>query len=315
MCGQARRPLHGDGTIKGMTSPALSSPPASPWKRQAPAKPAALLLGSGDRPHVLDEAQRLRPVIEQHLEIVHEDFSYTSDLSPVDADLGIVLGGDGSILRAALQMRERQLPILGVNIGKLGFLAEIDPGELVRVLPDIVAGRVRIVEHLMFHCTVTRDGLTVAETLGLNEVAVFAGQPFSMLSADLYVDAELATTYACDGLIISTPVGSTAHSLSAGGPILRKTLAAFVICPICPHTMTMRPVVDTADRVYEVAVPQPNEGTTVVVDGRPLWRLEASDRVRVVRAEPTFKLIEVCGHNYYRTLRDKLGWAGNLYRK
>jgi NAD+ kinase len=154
----------------------------------------------------------------------------------------------------------------------------------------------------------------VAETLGLNEVAIFAGPPYSLLDADLYVDAELATTYACDGLIISTPVGSTAHSLSAGGPILRKTLEAFVICPICPHTLTVRPVVDTADRVYEVIVPQPNEGTMVVVDGRPLWKLSASDRVQVVRAAPTFKLLEVRGQSYYRTLRDKLGWAGHLYQ-
>jgi NAD+ kinase len=286
-----------------------------PWTAKAPAKPRLLLLGSGDRSGVLDEANRLRPLIAKHLQLVHEDFYSKTDLAPIDADLAVVLGGDGSILRAALQMRERQIPILGVNLGKLGFLAEIRPDEVARVLPDVAAGRVQIVEHLMFHCSVTRDGQTVAETLGLNEMAIFAGQPFSMLTADLYVDADLATTYACDGLIISTPVGSTAHSLSAGGPILRKTLAAFVICPIAPHTMTVRPVVDTADRTYEVVVPQPNEGTTVVVDGRPLWKLAANDRVRVVRAEPTFKLIEVRGHNYYRTLRDKLGWAGNLYRK
>jgi NAD+ kinase len=264
---------------------------------------------------VLDEARRLRPIIDHHAEVVHEDFYYQTDLAQVDADLAVVLGGDGSILRAALQMRERQIPILGVNLGKLGFLAEIKPSEVGNVLPDVASGKVRIVEHLMFRCSIARGEQTVAETLGLNEVAIFAGQPFSMLTADLYVDAELATTYACDGLIISTPVGSTAHSLSAGGPILRKTLAAFVICPVAPHTMTVRPVVDTAERTYEVVVPQPNEGTTVVVDGRPLWKLAASDRVRVVRAEPKFKLIEVVGHNYYRTLRDKLGWAGNLYRK
>ena len=297
-----------------MAPPALSASD-SPWAAKAPAKPRSLLLGSGDRPTVLEQARELRAIIDQHLEVVHEDFHYATDLAPFDADLAIVLGGDGSILRAALQMRERQVPILGVNLGKLGFLAAIKPAEVASVLPDVAAGKVGIAQHLMFHCSVTRDGQTMAETLGLNEVAIFAGQPFSMLTADLYVDADLATTYACDGLIISTPVGSTAHSLSAGGPILRKTLAAFVICPIAPHTMTVRPVVDAADRTYEVVVPQPNEGTTVVVDGRELWKLAAHDRVRVVRAEPTFKLIEVRGHNYYRTLRDKLGWAGNLYRK
>jgi NAD+ kinase len=226
-----------------------------------------------------------------------------------------VLGGDGSILRASLQMQEQQIPILGVNLGKLGFLASVPPDELPRVLAEVVQGNCRVVEHLMFRCTVLEDGQPVAETLGLNEVAIFAGPPFSLLDADLYVDAELATTYACDGLIISTPVGSTAHSLSAGGPILRKTLPAFVICPIGPHTLTVRPVVDTADRVYEIVVPQPNAGTTVVVDGRPLRQLKPNDRVRVVRAEPTFKLIEPRGQSYYRTLRDKLGWAGHLYQR
>ena len=299
-----------------MSAPVQSALEAAvPWTTKAPAKPKLVLLGSGDRTGVLDEANRLRPALAEQVQLVHEDFYYQTNLAPIDADLALVLGGDGSILRAALQMQERQIPILGVNLGKLGFLAEVRPDEVAAVLPEVVAGHVRIVEHLMFHCSVSRDGKQVAETLGLNEVAIFAGQPFSMLTADLYVDADLATTYACDGLIISTPVGSTAHSLSAGGPILRKTLAAFVICPIAPHTMTVRPVVDTADRTYEVVVPQPNEGTTVVVDGRPLWKLAANDRVRVVRAEPTFKLIEVRGHNYYRTLRDKLGWAGNLYRK
>jgi len=280
----------------------------------APRRLRSLLLGSGDRPGLREEADRLRPAIDQHLEVVLADFYYREDLSAVTADLAVVLGGDGSILRAVLQMRERQIPILGVNLGKLGFLASVSPADLPSVLPQVTRGEARTVEHLMFRCTILRDGQPVAETLGLNEVAIFVGPPFAMLNANLYVDAELATTYACDGLIISTPVGSTAHSLSAGGPILRKTLAAFVISPICPHTLTVRPVVDTADRVYEVVVPQPGEGTTVVVDGRPLWKLAANDRVRVVRAEPTFKLLECRGQSYYRTLRDKLGWAGHLYQ-
>ncbi len=285
------------------------------WLARAPARPRAYVLGSGGRANVLEEAARLRPLIDQHLEVVLADFAFEADLSQTRADLAVVLGGDGSILRAVQQMQHEQIPILGVNLGKLGFLAGIGPEGLGEALAQVVSGEARIVEHLMFDCQVLRDGTPVAQTLGLNEVAIFAGPPFAMLGVDLYVDAELATTYACDGLIISTPVGSTAHSLSAGGPILRKTLAAFVICPICPHTLTVRPVVDTADRVYEVVVPQPNEGTTVVVDGRPLWRLAPSDRVRIVRAEPTFKLLECRGQSYYRTLRDKLGWAGNLYRK
>jgi NAD+ kinase len=271
-----------------------------------------MVLGSGDRPNLRAEAERLRPLIDQHVEVVLEDLQYQLDLSQADADLAIVLGGDGSILRAAHLMQEVQVPILGVNLGKLGFLASVSPADFPQVLPEVVRGECRVVEHLMFRCTVFSDGVPVVETLGLNEVAILTGAPFSILNADLYVDAELATTYACDGLIISTPVGSTAHSLSAGGPILRKTLPAFVICPVAPHTLTVRPVVDTADRVYEVVVPQPNEGTMVVVDGRPVWRLLPNDQVRILRAKPTFKMIEPRGHSYYHTLREKLGWAGTL---
>lgn len=294
----------------------MSRPPPSPipWGTLAGSKPRALLLGSGDRPNLRDEAARLRPLIDQNVQVVLEDLQYVLDLSTTEADFAIVLGGDGSILRAALQMQETQVPILGVNLGKLGFLASVSPADFPRVLPQVAQGECRVVEHLMFRCTVFSDGEPVVETLGLNEVAILTGAPFSILNADLYVDAELATTYACDGLIISTPVGSTAHSLSAGGPILRKTLPAFVICPIAPHTLTVRPVVDTADRVYEVVVPQPNEGTMVVVDGRPVWRLKPNDQVRVVRAKPTFKMIEARGHSYYHTLREKLGWAGNLIK-
>src|SRR5439155_456717 len=226
-----------------------------PWAKNG-GKPRALVLGSGDRPNLRAETEKLRPLIEQHLEVVLEDLKYELDLSQANADLAVVLGGDGSILRAALQMQEVQIPILGVNLGKLGFLASVSPADFPRVLPEVVQGECRVVEHLMFRCTVFSDGVPVVETLGLNEVAILTGAPFSILNADLYVDAELATTYACDGLIISTPVGSTAHSLSAGGPILRKTLPAFVICPVAPHTLTVRPVVDAADRVFEVVVPQ-----------------------------------------------------------
>ena len=110
----------------------------------------------------------------------------------------------------------------------------------------------------MLHCSVLRDGQVLHEQLGLNEMAVLGGPPFAMMNLDLYVDSILATTYSCDGLIISTPVGSTAHNLSAGGPILRKSLQAFVISPISPHTLTVRPVVDRADRIYEVVVREPH---------------------------------------------------------
>ena len=146
-------------------------------------------------------------------------------------------------------------------------------------------------------------------------MAILGGRPFTIVDIHLYVDAELVTTYSCDGLIVSTPVGSTAHNLSAGGPILRKDLQAFVISPISPHTLTNRPVVDSAERVYEITVPQPLAGTSVVVDGRVMGNMEPADRVRIERAKPQFKLVEAAGHGYYRTLREKLGWGGSNFRR
>ena len=226
--------------------------------------------------------------------------------------MAIVLGGDGSILRAARQMGHRQLPVVAINLGKLGFLANMTLAELPAVLHDFTAGKLCVLEHLMFECRVLRRGKVQARQLGLNEAVVHGGTPFTLINIDLYVDSDLVTTYSCDGLIISTPVGSTAHSLSAGGPILRKNLQAFVIVPLSPHTLTMRSVVDSADRVYEMVVERPNAGTSVVVDGRLVSPLEPGDRVQVERAAPQFKLVTNPGHTYYRTLREKLGWGGQL---
>jgi NAD+ kinase len=274
--------------------------------------PRAFLLGAGGRPDVLAEAERLRPLVEQHARIVETDFAGTKDLSKIEADLAIVLGGDGSILRAAHQMGSRQVPVMAVNLGKLGFLANVSPAELPNVLRDFAAGKLDVIEHLMFECTIRNGDAIRARQLGLNETVVHAGTPFALVEVNLYVDSDLVTTYSCDGLIVSTPVGSTAHCLSAGGPILRKHLQAFVVLPLNPHTLTMRPVVDSADCVYEMVIERPNEGTTVVVDGRVIGRLQAGDRVRVERAEPRFKLVSNPSHTYYRSLREKLGWGGRL---
>jgi NAD+ kinase len=272
-----------------------------------------IVLGSGDRKvELIDTLKRLRPQIESRTEIVLEDLSYSENLDDVQADFAIVFGGDGSILRAAKRMGTRQMPVLAVNLGKLGFLADVNPNRLAEALDEIIAGRHRLVNHLMIRCQVIREGVAIVDLLGLNEVAILGGPPFEIQIIDLYVDGQLATSYRCDGLIVSTPIGSTAHNLSAGGPILRKTLEAFVISPISPHTLTVRPVVDRSDRKYEIIVSLPNKSTSAVLDGQVLTNLRSTDRVVIERAEPVFQLIEIPGHNYYRTLREKLGWAGSF---
>jgi NAD+ kinase len=263
---------------------------------------------------VVREAEQLRPLIAQYADVVLTDFTGEADLSQAQADLAIVFGGDGSILRAAHQMGYHQLPVIAVNLGKLGFLADLTPEDLVNVMQAITPEQLRaqVVEHLMFECRVFRAGQELYRELGLNEVAVQNGPPYGIMDIHLYVDSELVTTYSCDGLIVATPVGSTGHSLSAGGPILCKDLQAFVIHPISPHTLTNRPVVDSAERVYEMVLANAYPETAVIVDGRVLATLQTADRVRVERAEPRFKLYAPPGHSYYRTLREKLGWSGRL---
>jgi NAD+ kinase len=272
-----------------------------------------VVLGFAGRPNLARRIKRLLPLIQQRATVVASDFTGQLDLSGVEADLAIVLGGDGSILRAAHQMGNHQLPVLAVNLGRLGFLADLSADEAIKLLPELVRGEVPLVEHLMFECGVYREGELLHQDMGLNEVAVLTGPPFAIMDVVLYVDSEEVTTYSCDGLMIATPVGSTAHSLSAGGPILRKDLQAFVISPISPHTLTHRPVVDSADRTYELMVVNPRSETSVVVDGRVCCTLQPGDRVRIHRAEASFKMVCVAGHSYYRTLREKLGWSGRFH--
>jgi NAD+ kinase len=230
-----------------------------------------------------------------------------------DVDLVVVLGGDGSILRTVSWMGHRQVPVLAVNLGRLGFLADYQPDELKPTLDEITAGRFRLVKHLLLEFEIIREGAPCASGLAVNEVSILAGPPFSMIEIMLRVDGQLATTYRGDGLIVSTPVGSTAHSLSAGGPILRKDLDAILFTPLNPHTLTNRPVIDAASREYELVVPAPNQGSACVVDGRVVAGLIAGDTIRVRQAQPHFTLVETRHHGYYSTLREKLHWGGGLH--
>ena len=265
------------------------------------------VLGNCHRPGVSEEAERLLPLLREHAEIVLYDLCQELPLAGLSADLTLVLGGDGAILRAARQMGYRQTPVLGVNLGKLGFLADLTPAELRRCFPAVARGEYRVTHHLMFECVI--DGTGERRTiLGLNEIAVQTAPPFHPLELELDVDGEPASRYRGDGLIVSTPIGSTGHSLSAGGPILGQDLDAFVITPICPHTLTNRPVVDAADKIYTIAVRR-SCGAFVVIDGQEAVPVAAGGTITVRRAPVTFGLVKTAGRSYYQTLRDKLRWG------
>ncbi|WP_166819817.1 NAD(+)/NADH kinase [Thalassoroseus pseudoceratinae] len=243
-------------------------------------------------------------------DLVAAEVTEDLQLDSLQADLVVVLGGDGAILRACRQLGEKQLPILGINHGRLGFLADLSSEEFRDNYQHIENHEYRVVEHLMYECRLIRADGSEERWLGLNEVAITAGASFRMIRVDLNIDGEKVTTYSCDGLIVSTPVGSTAHSLSAGGPLLRQNLQAFVITPICPHTLSNRPLVDGADCVYRLAVPEAPEGVLVVVDGQIRRPIACGDIVEIRRAPVTFQLARLPNHSYYRTLHRKLGWSG-----
>lgn len=265
------------------------------------------VLGNPNKPGVREEAQRLLPELEKIGTVTVFDLDRHVDLSRTSADVALVLGGDGAILRAARQMGYHQVPVLGINLGKLGFLADLSLDAVSHNLARIVAGEFRVTSHVMFECTVESDG-TTQRFLGLNEVVIETGPPFHMVEFEVSVDGERALHCSGDGLILSTPVGSTAHNLAAGGPILGQELSAFVITPISPHSLTTRPLVDSADKTYTISLVQA-DGAWLVVDGQDVVALQPTSKITVCRAPVAFRLIKVPGHSYFRTLHDKLRWG------
>lgn len=277
--------------------------PASAVKR-------IFVLGNASRPGVLEEAERLLPFLKQHADIVVYDLEQKQDLSHQRADLVLVLGGDGAILRAARQMGYGQTPVLGVNLGKLGFLADLRPDELRTCFPAVVRGEYRITRHIMLECLVPSAAGTPEQVfLGLNEVVIHTAPPFRILDVDLSVDGEMVSCFSGDGLIVSTPVGSTGHNLSAGGPILDQELAAFVITPICPHALTNRPVVDSSRKTYTIHLRGSAGDVALIIDGQINLPITPGQQVTIRQAPVSFELVKVPGRSYYQTLRDKLRWG------
>ena len=270
-----------------------------------------VLLGNGIKPGVQEAIKRLRPEIERRANVLAEDFTGQKDVSSVRADLAIVFGGDGSILRAVSQMGNNQIPVLAVHLGTLSFLSTIQTDELIPLLDRSDLLQLPIIRHLLLHCGLFRSGEPEPDSRhwALNEVVVHAVHAAHMIGVEFFLDHQLVTTYRCNGLIVSTPVGSTAMSLSSGGPILRKDIDAVVISPISPHTLSNRPLVDSPDRFMELRTQQQAE---LIVDGANVAVIEPGDTVRITRAGQTFKTIDVPGFCYYKALRSKLGWNGRF---
>lgn len=229
-----------------------------------------------------------------------------------DCDFAIVLGGDGTIISAAKSLSEARVPVIGVNLGKLGFLAEFSVEEFKSLYGDIVSGKAPVERRMMLGCRVCEKSERSHEKFfskAVNDVFVTAGPPFRVIELKIAVDGQHVARCVSDGLIVSTPTGSTAYNLSAGGPILDGGMEAMVITPICPHSLSFRPIVIDAASIVEISGTRINEGTTVSVDGQVSSGLTLHDVVRIAREESCFLVVNNPVRTSWDTLGTKLGWA------
>ncbi len=268
-----------------------------------------VILGNKRKEGVLRALERLESWLAQRAQ-VRVDLDMESTVRPEQVDFAVVLGGDGSMLRAARATGGNGVPLLGVNVGKFGFLTEGSVEDAEGLLSCALEGRYRLAERMMLHCVLERDGEPVLDTIGLNDAVVSRTALSRLITVDLCVGGEAVTQYRADGLIVATPVGSTAHSMAAGGPIVDPELQAFVVTPICPHTLSNRPLVLPPDVTLTVAASEAPETPALTVDGQVNCELLPDDVVSVRRAQEPLRLIKTGRQSFFETLRNKLDWRG-----
>jgi NAD+ kinase len=225
------------------------------------------------------------------------------------ADLLLVLGGDGTLLAAAREAALRGVPILPVNMGSLGFLTSFTVDELYPALEATLAGESTINERVLLLVERVNRGETLTRQRVLNDCVVHKGTLARMIELELYVDNGFVCRYRADGLIVATPTGSTAYSMSAGGPIVHPMVESILITPICPHTLSDRPVVIHDTSMIELRVAESSESAFLTLDGQTGVPMQVGDRVRITRAEERLKLIQPPNKTYFEILRSKLKWG------
>lgn len=230
-------------------------------------------------------------------------------------DLVVVVGGDGSILGVARSLAHTNIPVLGVNRGGLGFLAGISPERIDPTLRHVLVGRYQTEVHFLVEIDVYRDGRSVHHSLALNDVVVNAGSITRMMDFNLYIDDDFVYSQRSDGLIISTPTGSTAYALSAGGPIMHPALGALVIVPMFPHTLTARPLVVKDESTITILVDSQEDYPIVSADSQVTYILHPQDRVQVKKHVNGLLIAYPAGHNFYEACRRKLDWGSRLGEK
>jgi NAD+ kinase len=255
-------------------------------------------------------ANSVNPLVEQHL--AHHlgiDDGIEGVEIPSQADMIVVLGGDGTLISVARLVGEREVPIMGVNLGSLGFLTEISLDGLYPALAAYLRGEYSVSERMMLRVAVQRNGEEICSYEALNDAVINKGAPAKIITLDATVDGSFLATFKADGLILASPTGSTGYSLSANGPIIDPSVDCMVITPICPHTLTNRPLVVAAETVITVTLDSMMENVMLTIDGQLGVKLEYRDVITVRRAEHRTRLVMSAATDYFEVLRNKLKWG------
>jgi NAD+ kinase len=226
-----------------------------------------------------------------------------------DVDLMLVLGGDGTMIATARMIGDQEVPVLGVNYGGLGYLAEFRIEELYTALESILADNFRLDRRVMLAVELCRGNVSLQTTRVLNDVVINKSALARIIEIEAYLNSQFVNSFRADGLIVSTPTGSTAYNLSAGGPVIFPSMNAVVITPICPFTLSNRPIVVPDDAEIELLLKTDQEDVALTLDGQVGFPLQVEDRVKIRKSRTTFNLIQPSNRNYFDVLRDKLRWG------
>ena len=224
-------------------------------------------------------------------------------------DLMLVLGGDGTMIATARMIADQEVPVLGVNYGGLGYLAEFRIEELYSALESILAGNYRLDKRVMLAVELIRGGVSMTTNRVLNDVVINKSALARIIEIEAFFNSQFVNSFRADGLIVSTPTGSTAYNLSAGGPVIFPSMNAVVITPICPFTLSNRPIVVPDNAEIELTLKTDQEEVALTLDGQVGFPLKVEDRVVIRKSRTTFNLIQPSNRNYFDVLRDKLRWG------
>jgi NAD+ kinase len=274
-------------------------------------RPRVVLVADRSQPEIAETCALLREAMSRHAELTDE-LSPDGEALPghLEADLAVVVGGDGTLIRQARRLADRDIPLIGVNVGRLGFLAEFDAQSFAEQAEVIFGPAPRIHEYMLL-ATIVRDadGHSKREDVAVNDCIISAGEPFRMIELAVSIDDIEGPTLTGDGVIVCTPIGSTAYNVSAGGPIVYPTQEAMVITPLAAHSLAFRPIVLHAESILHIQVLRANVGTALVADGQATVSLHVADVIEIRRHEKKARFVANSATTYWGILLEKLRWA------